>query len=244
MNPLKVLLVMLLAFLRPAVDDQDPANPNPDPDPDPDPQPDLDLEGADPEPDPKDAPDPNAELEAARRESAENKARAERFEREAAELRVRQQPAPQDDEFSREEARLKDPATPDLEKWQIKANRELRANRNAAQAALAQAHDVSDRTAFASVAISNPLAKKYEARVEEALAKARQNGQFPRREDIFKYMLGQDMLDGKFKKKAAPTADPSKVNRGKLPGAKSDVSGKGAASEREKRAARLANVQI
>lgn len=241
-------LIMLLAFLRPAVDDpQDPpADPNPqDPPADPDPQPELDLDQPDPDPEPKG--EPNAELEAAKREAAEAKERATKFEREALELRVRHAPPAPNDLEAQENARLADPKTTDLEKWQINSNRAIRQNTSASQAALMQAQDVADRTAFATVAMADPLAKKYETRVEEELVKARQRGQFPRREDIYTYMLGRDMREGKFKKKAAPAnpADPQKgVNRGKLPGARSDVPVKGQQTERDKRRARLENVQI
>jgi hypothetical protein len=241
---MKFWLALLLAFLRPAVDDPvDPPSDQNDP-----PQDDAtdleDLDATDPDPDPKD--EPNADLEAARKEARENKERAEKFEREAAELRVRHAPR-QDDVTAQEDAKLADPKTPDLEKWQIQANRTLRSNTNAAQMALAQAHDVADRTAFASIAMTDPTAKKYEARVEQELAKARASGQNPSREGLYTYLLGKDMREGKFKKKAAPPGDKpsSNVNRGKLPGARSDVSGKGAPkSEHEKRRARLQDQQI
>lgn len=245
---LRLLLALLLAPIRPAVDD--PANPpaaaNPqDPPAEAAPeQPELDLDPADPDHEP--VVDPKVELEAARKEARDNKERAERFEREAAELRTRQAPLP-NDEYAREEAKLNDQNTPALEKWQIQANRELRANRSASQAALAQAHDVSDRTAYTALSMANPVAKKYEARVEEQLAKARAAGQNPSRAAILRFILGDDMLDGKFKKKAAPAAgapDKSAINRGKLPGARSDVNAKGSQTEREKRRARLENQQI
>lgn len=240
----KFLLALLFAYLRPAVDGDPEPDPQPDPEPDPDQQPDLDLDPADPESEPRLA--PAEELETARREARENKERAERFEREAADLRTRHAVPQHNDEFAREEAKLKDPATPDLEKWQIAANRELRSNRSAAQAALAQAHDVSDRTAFTAISMADPVAKKYEARVEQELAKLRQNGQNAPRESIFTFLLGKDMREGKFKKKAqAAGADPKTVNRGKLPGARSDVSGRpGAMTNRERLAKKLENVSI
>lgn len=244
MNTLKVLLAMLLAFLRPAAaGDQDdpPADPPADDAPADDPPGDEDPPADDPDP----TPDPAAELEQERRARAAEKERADKFEREAAELRTRQAPRTDDIEVQ-ENAKLADPKTPDLEKWQIQANRTLRQNTSAAQMALAQAHDVADRTAFASVMIADPLAKKYEARVEEELAKARKAGSNASRESIYTYLLGKDMRSGAFKKKAAPAdkgADKT-VARGKLPGVRSDVNAKGSATEREKRRARLENVQI
>ena len=57
------------------------------------------------------------------------------------------------------------------------------------------------------------------------------------------YMIGKDAMDGKLtpKKKAA---DTSTVDRGKSPGARSDVSAKGRLTESQKREKRLENVAI
>lgn len=244
---MKTLWLFLLAFLRPAIDDPAPdADPAPDEDPAPDadPQPELDLESPDEDPAPK--VDPKAELETARREAKENKERAERFEREAAELRVRNAPRPMNDVEAQENARLASADITPLEKWQIESNRTLRNNTNASQMALAQARDLADKTAFSAIAMSDPVAKRYEASVEEELSKARAAGHNPTRESIYTYQLGRDMRAGKFKKKAAPASGGEKktVDRGRLPGAKSDVTGKNGGSEREKRIARLENVRI
>ncbi len=246
---MKFLLLLLLAFFRLHVDDP---NPPSDPDPDPeDPQEDLQADPADP--DPAD-PDPQQvttkeEAEAARQEAKEAKAEAERYQRELTELRAQRAPQPQNDELAREEARLNAADTPELEKWQIRANRELRAGRTAAQTALMQAEDVRDQTAFTQLAVTEPaLHKRYASKVEQELTKARGQGYNVKREFIYNQLIAKDMRDGKFKKKAAPAADAdkgNKVNRGKLPGARSDVSARsGSMSEHEKRAKRLENVQI
>lgn len=172
-----------------------------------------------------------SELEAARREAKEAKEARERVEQELAQVR-RGSVAPSEEERIRaeEDKRLQSKDATDLEKWQIAANRELRAGRSAAQFALAQAHDVSDRTAFSSVCMSDPLAKRYESRVEQELAQVRAKGGNASRESIYTYLLGKDMREGKFKKKgAAKTSSQGGaqqtggVNRGKLPGARSDV---------------------
>lgn len=239
------LLALLLAFLRPRVDgDAPPADPPAGGDP-PSDDPDIDPDAGNDDPPADDEPPaPNAALETAQREARENKERADRYEREAADLRARSQPRPDTIE-QQEDARLNDPQASDLEKWQIRANRALRVGQSQAQAALAQAADVSDRTSFQSIAMNDPLAKKYETRVEQELAKMRSAGQNAGREAIYTFLLGKDMREGKFKKKAAAQGGGNEpVNRGKLPGARTDVPGKGAQSEREKRAARLANVQI
>lgn len=235
-------LLLLLAFFHLGVDD--PVDPPADPA-----DPIDDVDPADPE-DPAD-PDPklasSEELEAERRGRTAEKERADRFEREAADLRARHAPR-QDDETAREDARLAAADTPDLEKWQIRANRELRAGRTAAHTALMQAEDVRDQTTFSRLAMSEPaLHKRYEAKVEEELGKARQQGYNPKREFIYNQLIAKDMREGKFKKKAAAAAgaeEKKTVNRGKLPGVKSDVGARGGLSEHEKRRARLENVQI
>lgn len=239
-------LAIAAAFLCPQVvgDPEPEADPKPDADPEPeaDPQPELDLDPADPEPEPQE--DPKAEAEAARREAKEARERAERAEREAAELRTRHAPRQADDIEAQENARLSAADITPLEKWQIESNRTLRRTHGAANLALAQARDVADQTAFRALAMSDPIAKRYEASVEEELAKARAAGHNPTRESIYTYQLGRDMRAGKFKKKT-PASDPAKrAERGKVPGVRSDVPAKSGQSEREKRRARLENVQI
>jgi hypothetical protein len=125
----------------------------------------------------------------------------------------------------------------------------LRANRSQSQAALMRAEDLSDQTSFRSICMSDTtgMAKRYETRVEQELARVRSNGGNAAREAIYTYLLGKDMREGKFKKKAAAPkkdAETPGVNRGRLPGARSDVHGRTGLSEREKRAKRLENVQI
>lgn len=187
--------------------------------------------------------DSGAELETARREARELKESNERYQRELADARQQNRPR-QDDVTAQEDAVLNDPKTEPLAKWQIQANRALRHNTNAAQAALAQSQDLNDRTAFQSIAISDPVAKKYEVRVEKELATMRTKGQSAPREAIYTYLLGKDMREGKFKKAAAKPGATT-VNRGRLPGARSDVRGNGAAkSEHDKRIERLRNQQI
>lgn len=239
-------LELLRPFFFLGVGEPDP-EPDPAPDATDDPAPDLDvdLDAADPEPD-KDERPSKEEFEAAASQGKADKERADRLERELADTR-RQRAAHPDPEYAREEAKLQDEKTSDLEKWQIRANRELRAGRQTSQAALAQAYDVSDRAAFRSLEAKKPaLFKRYEKEVEEQLVKVRQSGGHATREDILKYLVGRDAMDDKFarKKSAAKTEEKTTVARGKLPGARSDVSGKTTMNEREKRAKRLEGVQI
>lgn len=240
-------LLLLLAFFHLHVDD--PANPPADaanPEVPADDQLDLDLDAHADDPDGADA--GKTELETAKREAATAKADAERYQRELAEARA-QRPAPRiDEETAREDTRLNAADTPELEKWQIRANRELRAGRTAANTALMQAEDVRDQTSFSQLSVTEPaLHKRYAAKVEEALGQARSQGYNPKREVIYNQLIAKDMREGKFKKKAAPAAgdDPKKsAPRGKLPGVKSDMNGKSGMSDHEKRRARLENVQI
>ncbi len=242
------LLVLASLFFRPAVDG-DPEDPPTDPapsDPEPD-QPELDLDAPEDEPEPR--VEPKEELEAERRARKSEQERADRFEREAADLRARNQRPSVDEEFEKEEARLKASDITPLEKWQIDANRSLRAGRTAAQAALAQAQDVRDQTAFNQLAITEPaLHKRYSVKVEQELSNARRQGYNPNREAIYNQLIAKDMRDGKFKRKDAASAAgaaKSSVQRGKTPGARSDVSGKaGTMSNRDRLAKKLDGVNI
>lgn len=246
------LFELLLAFLRLGVGEGEP-DPNDDPTADKgdtdesDANADLDVNLDDDKSDDKSDERPSKEeFEALAAQAKADKERADRFEREMGELRGQQRPNV--DEVTRQEdEKLRDPKATDLEKWQIQANRELRRGRSEAQMALAQAHDVADKTAFSRIAVTNAaLYKRYESRVEEELAKMRSKGFNASREAIMDNLIGKDMREGKFAKKKAAEDKETKqpVNRGKLPGARSDVSGKNAMSEHEKRAKRLENVQI
>lgn len=255
---LKHWLTLIVAFFRLGVGDGD-AAPGADAEPpvdpvDEDPNLDLDLGAGDDDPPPADDPAAQkAELEAAKREAREEREKRERYERETAESRTRQHQAhaheSEEERIRRQEdATLARSDTTELQKWQIETNRTIRQGRSNAAQALAQAQDLSDKTSFSTLAIKEPvLFKRYEKRVEEELVKIRSKGQNAPRESIYTYLLGQDMRDGKLtRKKPAPAADPNKtqVQRGKTPGARSDVGARSGMSEREKRAKRLENVQI
>lgn len=169
---------------------------------------------------------------------------AVRLAREAQEaVRALTAPRRTDPTWEAEEARLKAADITPLEKWQIESNRTIRQNAAQSQQAMFAAHDLADKTAYQTQAISNPVYKKYAARVEEQLAKARSTGNNPPREAVLKFILGEDMLAGNFKS-AAKKAAGSQTPRGKTPGARSDTSARGGQSEREKRRARLENVLI
>jgi len=233
------LLKKLLGLLFPGIDGNDDDLPDDLPALDPVDDSDDDLPDDDlPE-------DPPARQTASRRDDAADRlarleAEVERRGR-AAEERART-PAV-DTEFQREEERLRAADVSEMERWQIQANRTLRATQAEARQAMFQAQDMSDRTRFESKIASEPRRAKYTERVEEEVKKAQSRGQMASREDVYYWMLGKDIADGKLKPKAKSSAAPN-VNRGRSPAIRSDVQTRGPKSEHDKRAARLANMNI
>lgn len=151
-------------------------------------------------------------------------------------------PAP-DPEHQREEERLRAADLTELERWQIQSNRTLRENKRQAEEALRHAQDVSDRTQFQSKYQTDPRRSKYEDRIEKELSTLRQRGQNAPREALYFFMLGKDIAEGKLKPKTAK-APPADMPRGRTPGAKTDVTARGGKNEHQKRAERLANINI
>ncbi|KVL03874.1 hypothetical protein [Burkholderia ubonensis] len=149
-----------------------------------------------------------------------------------------------DPEFQREEERLRDPNLDSMERWQIQSNRTLRQSQQAAQAALFQAQDLNDRTTFESKITSDPHRARYRDRVEAAVQEERRAGRNASREAVYYYMLGKDIADGKLKPKAKSKAPAADVPRGKSPGVRSTVPNARGQTEHQKRAARLADVNI
>mgnify|MGYP001579967185 CR=1 FL=1 len=146
-----------------------------------------------------------------------------------------------------EEAKLRDAKTTELERWQINSNRTLRENKRTSTAALAQAHDLSDKTSFNQLVITKPaLHKRYAERVEAELRKMRGNGQNAPREAILRFLIGDDAMKGSLtsKKQSETKTDAGGVDRGKSPGARSDVAAKGRLTEAQKREKRLEGVQL
>ena len=170
-----------------------------------------------------------------------------------AERRMRAPPQASEDQrlWQAEEAKLGDTEASDLEKWQIRSNRTLRANTQATNRAMATANDMQDRTAFDRLQISNPkVYKLYQDKVEKALGDMRSKGQDAPRLALLRFMIGNDVMEGKLKsgtRKKADTATgetKSGIDRGRSPGARSDVSGKGKMTDHQKRAERLKGVVI
>lgn len=217
----------------------------------PDPDGDIDLEALTGGGEPDDPDQPAAADH--KRLVAEATARAEKAEREAAEaraaaLRFQQQTNPQKSHeqvlFEAEEAKLKDPATNDWEKWQIQTNRTLRHSERQAQFAAAQTADLNDRHAYDKLAETSPLAKKYGTRVEDKLKEIRSAGNNIDRRTLLMLIVGQDIVEGKVKtaKKAAtkPADQPAAPRGGRTPQlARSDIRRGAVSSESEKRRQRL-----
>ncbi|WP_157380962.1 hypothetical protein [Burkholderia ubonensis] len=251
------LLQRLLGFLFPGVDDADPSDPGGDAgggdagvdgaggadpgagDPSADtPDDDFDFDFVEPT-----APARRTTSDAERLAALE--AEVERRGRMVDSSRTPTSTAPvTDTEFQREEERLRDPNLDPMERWQIQSNRTLRQSQQAAQAALFQAQDLRDQTLFESKIASDPHRARYRDRVEQAVQEERRQGRNASREAVYYYMLGKDIADGKLKPKAKAKAPAADVPRGKTPGVRSTVPPARGQTEHQKRAARLADVNI
>jgi hypothetical protein len=153
-----------------------------------------------------------------------------------AERRMRAPPQASDDQrlHEQEEARLRDPEVAEIEKWQIRSNRTLRANTQAANNAMATAADMQDKAAFDRLEFTKPkVYKAYADKVEKALNDMRQRGEKAPRLALLQFLIGKDVVEGNVKSapaKRAPASGAGEqkgVNRGKPPGARSDVTGSG-----------------
>jgi hypothetical protein len=255
------LFALLAAFLTLGVgpDDPDPpddpagtvadppADDNPDDVPDPladDPPADPPTQLAD-----DDTDDPVLLKERLRVEK-EARAKSEREYREATERAAAersraaappQHVAPSQDQqiFEAEEARLRDPAITEGERWTINANRSMRASNRAANEALRNSIDISDKAEFDRACAETPAIKKYAERVEAKLAEVRKAGNNMARMAIVRFLIGDDAVSGKLKSKTAKPAPATRVERGAAPSMRSDVRTRGGMNDRQKRAQRL-----
>lgn len=235
------LLKKLLDLLFPGIDGVDD-----EPLPDDLPAPDSDEPDLDDLPD-DDLPDDPPVRTSSRRSDADERlarleAEVERRGRMATEAQSRQ-PAPVDQDFQREEERLRAADLTDLERWQIQSNRQIRESRTFAANALAQAQEMTDRARFEAKMASDPRRAKYADRVEEEIGKARGRGQQASREDVYYWMLGKDIADGKLKSKPKASSAPA-VPRGKTAGVRSDVPARGNRTGSDKLRARLEGQSI
>lgn len=155
----------------------------------------------------------------------------------------------EDDLRKQEEAILSNPEATDWQKYAVQSARDSRQATRNSNMALREAKDINDKAEFHSLATSQPKTfAAYKDRVETTLKEMRANGNDAPRKELFAYLVGQDMINGKLKTSTAKLSGSKtgSVKRGSTPGAKSDVSssGSGKSSDAEKRAKRLENVRI
>jgi hypothetical protein len=218
---------------------------------------DLDalINAAEPEPEPgKKAGRENAAIRDARKraqDAEEARIRAEATLEAERRMRQGQQPSEDQRQWEAEEAKLRDPDVSDQEKWQIRSNRTIRQAAFNSNQALSTAADIRDATEFDRLATTNPkVYDRYKDRVEKMRGEWAAKGVFPPRKELLKMLLGEDILNGKVKSTAKPKAAAgaeertTTIDRGRSPGARSDVTGKGRMSEHEKRAQRLKGVAL
>lgn len=259
---MKWLLAFLSAYLLPGVENDPPADDPPadddlpeddDPPADDDAPTDDDPPADDP---PADDDEPPAPRETrAQKAIRESRDRAQEAERQLAtaraELEVARRPAspaqpdPEQALWQQEEDTLRNPDATDWQKYAITANRAARSAQRASQQALAQAHDLADRSAFQALATTKPkLYAAYKDRVEAKVQELRAKGNNIPRDAVLKLMLGDDMLAGKLQ----PSKEPPKPKTGAAPrrAPASDVpaTGRGRLSESEARERRLENIRI
>jgi hypothetical protein len=141
-----------------------------------------------------------------------------------------------------EEAKLRDPNTTPLEKWQIQSNRTIReTNQNAARA-YAAALDTGDRTNFNLECSTDRRLASVKGEVEQRIADMRSRGQqVPPRMAVATFILGEKLLKAQQKPKQQPGAG---VDRGRPTNVRSDVRSTGARGKSSQLRARLENVQI
>lgn len=241
------LLRRLLGYLFPGVDEPelDLGDPGGDPDPGNDPPGDLDI-------------DDEIELDfveptAPRRKPSSVDERLAGIENSIAEARrmaesrtgLPSSTAPAvDPDYQREEERLRAADVTELERWQINSNRSLRQNQQMAAQALFQAQDLNDRTKFETGIASDPHRARYRDKVEAAVQAERQQGRNVSREAVYYHMLGKDIAEGKLKAKPKAKTPAADIPRGRTPGVRSNVSQGRGMNDHQKRAARLADVNI
>lgn len=174
-----------------------------------------------------------------------------RLRAEAAELRQGRERQHQSEEErlrAAEEARLADPKTTPLEKWQIGANRELRTANQRAARAESNAADVSDRTSFQIACQQNKRLASVAKDVEAELQKLRQRGESAPREALAYFILGKKVASAPATKAKQPAVghpgQQRAEGRDRGPAPRSDVRRNGRSSESEARRRRLENQVI
>lgn len=144
------------------------------------------TEPSDDEPEDRDDPEPKTLSKAEQRhQKLANERTAEREQRLLAEQRAQLLERQIEDMRRGQQAPKEEENLDPLEKWQRDANKTLM------EVQLRQ-HDMDDKSKFLFVMSKNPAEAAYVERVEAELAKARQAGHNPTRENILIYIMGQD----------------------------------------------------
>lgn len=133
-------------------------------------------------------------------EAREARERAERIEREFNEFRNRQQQQTTRESPEQEAQRLA-LMTPE-ERMEYRFDQAQRQNQQTMQAMAFQMQDTSDKSAFATLCMSDPVAAKYKDKVESELTRLRSQGQNVNREALLDYLIGRDV-----RAKRGPAAD-------------------------------------
>lgn len=181
-------------------EDLEPVDPNELPEDDPEldpPEDDPEEPEADPEPEPEPEPEPQrqsraqarilaqrAENKRLRDEASANKAQLEALQRQMAGLTQQTTQQRQAEQLANMD--------PDARE-KFLAEQRMQGLQQQIQQTQWQMQETMDRTAWQTRAVTDPVAKKYAARVEQRLAEMRANGQSAPRESVYYYLLGQDM---------------------------------------------------
>jgi hypothetical protein len=180
----------------------------------------------------------------------------------AAAVRAAQPQQPQqyrDVQYDEEEEQLKAVrATGDQDQiarweWWVRDNREKRNTNRMAQMAALRAQETDDKADFREVRDTHP--KRYAAykeRVEKLHQDLMAKGSYVSRRILMRQLMGEDIDTGKVKMKTRTKADPQeargpnvvRIDRGRSPTMRSDVSGKGQRTNLQKLEAKLAGKNI
>jgi hypothetical protein len=240
----------LFWFLHPGATEPDPDPPVDDPPPD-DTLPDDDAippEDSTPDVPPSDEPPRSRASDTIRDLRSRAQAAEEQYRRLEAEINALKSTQPRvDPEVEEEERKLRNPETPELERWQITANRRIRTAEANSRMQLISALDLADKASFDRVTIRDGNAEKYRDRVESHLQEMRKSGRNPPREEVYHYLLGRDVAKANFeraskaKPKTATTTTSSVPANARTPRTPvtSDVGRHKVNTEHEKRRARL-----
>lgn len=183
----------------PPPDDDLPPDDAPPDDDAPPPDDDLPPDDAPPEPDA----DPVAAAAAAKKAAARDRIQRqqrenERLRSETAALKARldaqeqSQRQAQQAEAQRRNAEMLAGLEPD-ERARVIAQQQFQSLQQQINQQRLDLQENADRSAWASKVASDPLAKRYEARVEQRLAEMRSQGQTAPRENIYKFLVGDDI---------------------------------------------------